>query len=115
MGEMTKMNMEEELGRLSDKEKVKKMGLLNIIMKDNIELLEIQKMIEEIKNQREREMRKKEEKRAREQKEEDRWRRESYERNEREREEREEKRRVDEEWRSIEKIRIKEEKRAEKE
>ena len=41
--------MEEELGRLSDEEKVEKMGLLNIIMKNNIELLEMQKTIEEIK------------------------------------------------------------------
>ena len=42
--------MEEELRGLSDEEKVEKMGLINIIMKNNIKLLEMQKTIEEIKS-----------------------------------------------------------------
>ena len=37
----SRVNMEEELRGLSDEEKVEKMGLLNIIMKNNIELLEM--------------------------------------------------------------------------
>ena len=60
--------MEEELRGLNDEEKVEKMGLINIIMKNNIKLLKMQKTIEEIKRQREREIRRREE-RAREQEE----------------------------------------------
>jgi len=56
---------------LSDEEKVEKIELINIIMKNNIELLEMQKTIEEIKRQREGEIRRREE-RAREQEETDR-------------------------------------------
>ena len=47
------------------------MGLINIIMKNNIKLLEMQKTIEEIKGQRKREIRKREEEKAREQEETD--------------------------------------------
>ena len=57
--------MEEELRGLNDEEKVEKIGLINIIMKNNIELLEMQKTIKEIKRQREEEIRRRE-KRARE-------------------------------------------------
>ena len=109
------MNIEEKLGGLSDEKKVERMGLVKIIMENNIKMLEMQKTIENIKRQKEGEIRKREEKRAREEEEEDRWRKESYERNEREREEREEQKRVEEEWRQIEKMRIKEERRTEKE
>ena len=89
--------MEEEMRGVSDEEKVEKMGLINIIMKNNIKLLEIQKTIEEIKRQREGEIRKRKEKRAREQKETDGWMEECRKRNEKKREEREEQRRVDKE------------------
>ena len=57
--------MKEELRGLNDEEKVEKIGLINIIMKNNIELLEMQKTIKEIKRQREEEIRRRE-KRARE-------------------------------------------------
>ena len=72
MEDWSRRNMEEELRGLSDEEKVEKMGLINIIMKNNIKLLEMQKTIEEIKRQREREIRKREEEKAREQEETDR-------------------------------------------
>ena len=84
------MNIEKELRGLSDEKKVKRMGLVKIIMENNIKMLEIQKTIENIKRQKEGEIRKKEEKRARET-------------------------RLKEEWRKIEKMRIKEERRTEKE
>ena len=83
----SRVNMEEELRGLSNEKKVERMGLVKIIMENNIKMLEMQKTIENIKRQKEEEIRKREEKRAREE-EEDRWRKESYERNEREREQR---------------------------
>jgi len=110
----SRVNIEEELRELSDKKKIKRMRLVKIIMENNIKMLEIQKTIESIKRQREEEIRKKEKKRTREKEEDNRWRKESYERNEREREEREEQKRVEEEWRKIEKMRLKEERRTEK-
>jgi len=87
----------EELRGLSDEEKIEKMELINIIMKNNIELLEMQKTIEEIKRQRQGEIRRREEKKAREQEETDRWIEECRKRNEKEREEREEQKKIDEE------------------
>ena len=62
----SRINTEEELRGASDEEKVEKMGIINIIMENNIKLLEMQKTIEEIKRQRKGEIRKREEKRARE-------------------------------------------------
>jgi len=56
---------------LNNEEKIEKIRPINIIMKNNIELLEMQKTIEEIKRQREEEIRRREE-RAREQEETDR-------------------------------------------
>ena len=110
----SKVNIEEELRGLSNEKKVERMGLVKIIMENNIKMLEMQKTIENIKRQKEGEIRKREEKRAREEEDDERWRKESYERNEREREEREEQKRVEEEWRKIKKMRIKEERRTEK-
>ena len=81
----SRVNIEEEFRWLSDEKKVERMGLVKIIMENNIKILEMQKTIENIKRQEEEEIRKREEKRAREE-EDDRWRKESYERNERERE-----------------------------
>ena len=72
MEDWSRRNMEEELRGLSHGEKGEKMGLINIIMKNNIKLLKMQKTIEEIKRQREREIRKREEEKAREQEETDR-------------------------------------------
>jgi len=43
MEDWSRKNMEEELRGLSDEEKVEKMGLINIIMKNNIELLEMER------------------------------------------------------------------------
>ena len=86
----SKVNIEEELRGLSNEKKVERIGLVKIIMENNIKILEMQKTIESIKRQREGEIRKKEEKRVREEEEDNRWRKKSYERNEREREEREE-------------------------
>ena len=82
----SRVNIEEELRGLSNEKKVERMGLVKIIMENNIKMLEIQKTIENIERQKEEEIRKKEEKRAREEEEDNRWRKESYERNERERE-----------------------------
>ena len=86
----SKVNMEEELRGLSDKKKIERMGLVKIIMENNIKMLEMQKTIENIKRQKEEEIRKREE-------EDNRQRKESCERNEREREKREEQKRVEEE------------------
>ena len=66
------MNIEEELRGLSDKKKVERMGLVKIIMENNIKMLEMQKTIENIKRQKKGEIRKKEKKRAREEEEDDR-------------------------------------------
>ena len=102
----SKVNMEEELRGLSDEKKVERMGLVKIIMENNIKMLEMQKTIENIKRQKEKEIRKREE-------EDNRQRKESCERNEREREKREKQKRVEEEWRKIKKMKIKEERRTE--
>ncbi len=67
MKDWSRRNIEEELRGLSDEEKVEKMGLINIIMKNNIKLLEMQKAIEEIKKierQRDKEKRRGKSKRA---------------------------------------------------
>ena len=111
----SRVNIEEELRGLSNEKKVERMGLVKMIMENNIKILKMQKTIENIKKRKEEEIRKREERRAREEEEDDRWRKESYERNEREREEKEEQKRVEEEWEIIKKMRIKEERRTEKE
>jgi len=111
----SRVNMEEELRRLSNEKKVERMRLVKIIMENNIKMLEMQKTIENIKRQKEGEIRKRKEKKAREEEEDNRWRKESHERNEREREKREEQKRVEQKWRKIEKMRIKEKRRIEKE
>jgi len=111
----SRVNIKEELRGLSDEKKIEKMGLVKIIMENNIKTLEMQKTIENIKRQKEGEIRKRERKRARKEEEDERWRKEIYKRNEREREKREEQKRVVEKWRKIEKMRIKEERRTEKE
>ena len=61
----SKVNMEEELRGLSKESKVERMGLVKIIMENNIKMLEMQKTIENIKRQKEGEIRKREEKRVR--------------------------------------------------
>jgi len=45
----SRVNIEEELRGLSDKKKVERMGLVKIIMENNIKMLEMQKTIENIK------------------------------------------------------------------
>jgi len=67
----SRVNMEEELRGLSDEKKVERMGLVKI-MENNIQMLEMQKTIENIKRQKEGEIRKREEKRARKEEEDDR-------------------------------------------
>ena len=62
----SKVNMEKELRGLSKERKVERMGLVKIIIENNIKMLEMQKTIENIKRQKEGEIRKREEKRARE-------------------------------------------------
>ena len=52
--------MEKELRGLSEERKVERMGLVKIIMENNIKMLEMQKTIENIKRQKEGEIRKKE-------------------------------------------------------
>ena len=54
----SRVNIKEELKGLSN-EKVEKMGLVKIIMENNIKMLEMQKTIENIKRQKEGEIRKK--------------------------------------------------------
>jgi len=56
----SRVNIEEELRGLSNKKKVERIGLVKIIMENNIKMLEMQKTIESIKRQREGEIRKKE-------------------------------------------------------
>ena len=68
----SRVNMEEELRGLSNKKKVERMGLVRIIMENNIKMLEMQKTIKNIKRQKEEEIRKREEKRAREEDDDDR-------------------------------------------
>ena len=77
-------------------------------------LNESKNILEILKRQKEEERRKAERWREREDNV-DRLCRESYQRNERETEEKEERRRIDDEWKNIEKIRYREERRAEKE
>ena len=45
----SKVNMEEELRGLNNEKKVERMGLVKIIMENNIKMLEMQKTIENIK------------------------------------------------------------------
>jgi len=108
MEEMTRRYSEEEVARL-----------IGEMMKNNKEIIKIQKLlgelvvvVEEKRQQKNREM---ERRREREQEETDKWMKECRRKNKKEREEKEEQKRVDEEWRRIESIRKKEEKRAEKE
>jgi len=68
----SRVNMEEELRGLSNEKKVERMGLVKIIMENNIKMLEMQKTIKNIKRQKEEEIRKREEKRAREEEDDDR-------------------------------------------
>ena len=77
-------------------------------------LNESKNILEILKRQKEEERRKAERWREREDNV-DRLCRESYQRNDRETEEKEERRRIDDEWKNIEKIRYREERRAEKE
>ena len=58
----SKVNIEEELRGLSNEKKVERMGLVKIIMENNIKMLEMQKTIENIERQKEEEIRKREEK-----------------------------------------------------
>jgi len=61
MEDWSRRNIKEELRGLNNEEKVEKMGLINVIIKTNIELLEMQKTIKEIKKtERERDNKKRE-------------------------------------------------------
>ena len=62
----SRFSVEEELRGLSDVEKVEKMGLIKIIMENNIKLLEMQKTINKIKRRKKEEGRREEERRIRE-------------------------------------------------
>ena len=64
----SRVNIEEELRGLSDEKKVERMGLVKIIMENNIKMLEMQKTIENIKRQKEGEIRKRERKKEQEKK-----------------------------------------------
>ena len=55
----SRVNIKEELKGLSNEKKVEKMGLVKIIMENNIKMLEMQKTIENIKRQKEGEIREK--------------------------------------------------------
>ena len=66
------MNIEEELRGLSDEKKVERMGLVKIIMENNIKMLEMQKTIKNIKRQKEEEIKKRKKKRTREEEDDDR-------------------------------------------
>ena len=87
--------------------------LMKIVVENNKKIIELQGYIGKLQII----LRNEEEARSREKEETgmDEWVEECRRRNEKEREEKEEKRRVDEEWRRVEKMRIKEERRAEKE
>ena len=108
MGEIMMRYSKEEAARLMEE-----------IIKNNEIIIKTQKQLEgllvEVEKKKQEEDRETERRREREQEETDRWIKECRKRNEKEREEKEEKKRIDEEWRRIEKMRIKEERKAEKE
>ena len=115
----SRFDAEEVVKGLNKEEREKRLGEISMIMELQEKINELKITFEIIKGQREEEERRRKEDREqkrREREEEDNRRcRESYKRNEREREEREEQKKVDEEWKSIEKIRVWEERRAERE
>ena len=115
MADIGQIDMEEMMKRYGQEEAERMMGEM---MKNNEEIIKMQKLIEELiikmgenkgKESREMELR-----REREQEETDRWVEECRKRNKKEKKEKEEKRRIDKEWRRIEKMRVKEERKAEK-
>ena len=101
MGEMTIRYGEEKAARLMEE-----------IIKTQKQLKGLLAEVEKERQQEDKEM---ERKREKEQEETDKWIEEYRKRNEKEKEEREEKRGIDEEWRRVEKIRMKEERKTEKE
>ena len=108
MAEIEQRNMGE---RMSPEEEER---LMKIVVENNEKIIKLQKQLGELQVGE----KKRQEimiQREKEQEEMDRWVKECRKRNEKEREEKEEKRRVDEEWRRVERMRIKEERKAEKE
>ena len=108
---INQVNMEE---LIRDVEKEKATRLLKTVMENNIKILELQKTLVIImkRNEEERRREQKRENRRREYKK--RWEKEEQ-RKRKKREEEEEKKRIDDKQRRVEKIRIREERKAEKE
>jgi len=115
----SRFDIEEAVRGLNEEEREKRLGEISMIMELQGKINELKITLEMIIRQREEEERRRkedrEQKRREREEEDDRKCRKSYERNEREREEKEERRRIDNKWRNIEKIGIKEERKAEKE
>ena len=103
---------------LNKEEKKRRLGEIMIIIKLQIKINNLKIMAKDIMKQRKEKIRKGEERKEKEkEKEEEDNKRvaEQYKRNEREREERKEQKRIDKEWRNIERIRVREERKAKKE
>jgi len=109
MAEMEQRNMGE---RISPEEEER---LMKIVVENNEKIIKLQKYMGELQIALQKE-KIEEEARSHEKEEEmDKWVEECRKRNEKEREEKEERRKVDEEWRRVERMRIKEERKVEKE
>ena len=106
MGEVTRRYSEEEADRL-----------MKEVMENNAMIIKSQKKIMELQIAVKEEERRREIRRQREKEEEetDKWMEECRRKNKKEKEEKEEQRRLNEEWRRVENIRIKEERKTEKE
>ena len=89
--------------------------LMKIVVENNEKIIKLQKYMGELQITLQKKKIEEETRSREKEKEMDKWVEEYRRRNEKEREEREEKRRINEEWRKIEKIRIKEERKVEKE
>ena len=113
MADIGQVNMGEMTRRYEQEKAVRMMGEM---MKNNEEIIKMQKLLVELiikgEENKEKESREMERRREREQEEMDRWMEECREKN---RKKKEEQRRVNEEWRRIENMRRREEKKAEKE
>jgi len=110
----SRFDIEEVERGLNEKEREKRLSEISMIMELQGKINKAKITLEMIKNQREEEKKRRQENREQKRKreeEDNRRGRESYERNEREREEKKEQRRIDEEWRRVKDIRVREERR----
>jgi len=114
MADIGQIDMGEMMRRYGEEETVR---MMKEIMENNEMMLKLQKQIGELQIAEEKEKKRQVEyrRKGKEQEETDRWMEECRKRNEKKREEREEKKKVDKKWRKIETMRVREERRIEKE